>query len=467
MNDIVQMANPYGEGREVAPRGGNSVVGNSDAQRVVAEVQGALTVARMNPRDERRAMDKILNTCQLPRLAERAIYSYARGGTDIEGPSIHLARALARNWGNLSFGIREMERSDGYSVVQAFAWDQETNVREERVFTVPHSIGLKGGRTKQLTDERDIYELIANMGARRERACILGLLPDDVVEGAVDQCNATLRAKADVSAEAVQKMVVAFQDEFGVTKAQLEARYQRRIDTIQPAQMVALKKIYRSLRDDMSKPEDWFDPIEAGEEDKSQPTSGNDAAKEAARKAAENAKKNPPKKDPPAKEDQEPEATFKQIAKPEGAKRHDTWWHPENKVLKFAHDKGPHGIKWYVAKQSDEDFAASQPPAEEKPAEAEGAQQNETDGAAEIPVEEGQEEGEARAAEESSDEPEWLMRLNSLKAQLETSDTPAAVQQVDVVWLNTVRNSVPDEALVQAFDREIAQAMKDAKRGEG
>ena len=56
----------------------------------------------------------------------------------------------------------------------------------------------------------------------------------------------------------MQKMVAAFEP-FGVTREQIEKRIQRRLDAIQPAQVVSLKRIYASLRDDMSTPADWFD----------------------------------------------------------------------------------------------------------------------------------------------------------------------------------------------------------------
>ena len=45
---------------------------------------------------------------------------------------------LAQNWGNMQFGIREIEQRAGESTVQAFAWDVETNVRREVTFQVPH-----------------------------------------------------------------------------------------------------------------------------------------------------------------------------------------------------------------------------------------------------------------------------------------------------------------------------------------
>ena len=278
MNELVRTENPFGDAIAARP----SATGQTDQQRAIAEVQAAMVIARANPRDERQAMDRILNACQRQTLAEVAIYSYARGGSDISGPSIRLAEALAQNWGNIQFGIRELDQTGGKSVVQAFAWDVETNVRLEMTFEVPHVRHTRQGARK-LEDPRDIYETVANNGARRLRACILSIVPGDVVEAAVTQCEATMHARADTSAEAVQKLVAAF-GQYDVTKAQIEARIQRRVDAIQPAQIVSLRKIYASLRDGMSTPVDWFevDVIEATAEKQA----GNAGLKAALKKRA-------------------------------------------------------------------------------------------------------------------------------------------------------------------------------------
>lgn len=56
------------------------------------------------------------------------MYQYLRGGTKVTGPSIRLAEVLAQNWGNLSFGVKELEQRDGESIAMAYTWDLETNV---------------------------------------------------------------------------------------------------------------------------------------------------------------------------------------------------------------------------------------------------------------------------------------------------------------------------------------------------
>ena len=254
------MMNPFDDGNTSAPAMTTTVTQATESNRAVAEVQAALFIARTNPRDQKRAMDRILNACCRPSLAESAIYAYARGGSSITGPSIRLAEAVAQQWGNMQFGIRELSNQGGKSEVQAFAWDVETNTRREITFTVPHIRHTKKGSYK-LEDPRDIYELVANQGTRRLRACILAVVPGDVVEAAVNQCQITLQSHTDVTAEGIKKLIEAFEP-LNVTKAQIEKFCQCRAEAIKPAQIVRLRSIYTSLRDGMSSPSDWFEPDE-------------------------------------------------------------------------------------------------------------------------------------------------------------------------------------------------------------
>jgi hypothetical protein len=46
----------------------------------------------------------------------------------------------------------------------------------------------------------------------------------------------------------------------------LQKRIGRRIDAMTPALLIQLKKIYQSLKDEMSKPSDWFDIADAPKE---------------------------------------------------------------------------------------------------------------------------------------------------------------------------------------------------------
>ena len=243
-----------------------------EQSRSIAETQAAMIIAKRFPRDEKLALDRILMACTRPTLADQALYSYARGGTEITGPSIRMAEAIAQCWGNLQFGIRELEQRNGESTVEAYAWDVETNTRQVKVFQVAHKRATKKG-TYALEDPRDIYEMVANQGARRLRACILGIIPGDVIETAVDQCEATLKNKAEATPERIQSMLESFAT-YKVTKEMIETRIQRRIDAITPALLVQLGKIYNSIKDGMSVAADWFEIAQAEEKQ-----TGNEALK--------------------------------------------------------------------------------------------------------------------------------------------------------------------------------------------
>ncbi len=255
--DIVR--NVFGDGtaKTVGPK---SAIEAIESSRAVTESQAAMFVAQTHPRNQVRAMDRILQAFTRPGLAEKALYEYARGGQNISGPSIRAAEALAQNWGNMKFGVRELDQRDGVSTVEAFSWDLETNVSSNRVFQVAHERVTKTSRTR-LTDPRDIYEHVANNGARRMRACILQLIPSDVVEAAVAQTMVTLRTNIKVTPETITSLIEKFAA-YGVNKAALETRIQRRIESITPALMLNLGKIYNSLKDEMSVPTDWFEIAE-------------------------------------------------------------------------------------------------------------------------------------------------------------------------------------------------------------
>src|SRR5499427_9232195 len=260
----VENLNPFATA-PIAARPGGELAATTGAAREIAEVQSAMVMARRFPRDEMTVMDRILQACTRPSLAEGALYEYARGGTDIRGPSVRLAECIAQYWGHLDFGWRVLEERPGATKVQTFAWDMQTGTRCQMVFDVVHE-RQAGGARKTLHDPRDIYEHVANAASRRLRACILRVVPGDVVEAAVKQCEKTLTTKVEVTPERITTMLTQFAD-YGVTKGMVEKRLQRRVEAITPGMMVQLGKVYTSLRDGMSQPGDWFDlgkPQEGG-----------------------------------------------------------------------------------------------------------------------------------------------------------------------------------------------------------
>lgn len=227
--------------------------------RQAQEVQAAMVIAKRFPRDEVEAFNRILLSCKRKSLAESAMYEYPRGGSKVTGPSIRLAEAIAQNWGNIDFGITELEQKNGESQVMAYAWDLETNSRQTKIFSVPHVRSTKKGNAP-LTDPRDIYEMVANQGARRLRSCILGIIPGDVVEAAVKECQKTLALGSDKPLiDRVRDGIRLFEEKFSVTQEMIEKYIGCKCEAFSENDMIRLNNVYRSLRDGMASREQYFD----------------------------------------------------------------------------------------------------------------------------------------------------------------------------------------------------------------
>ena len=225
-----------------------------EQSRAVAEVQAAVTVAQAMPRDINRAIAEMRDACGRKAMAERAFYSVPNRGN---GPTVHLARELARIWGNVDYGVRELRRDDeaGISEVMASAWDQQANVRSSRSFQAPHA-KMKAGRRQDITDLDDIYRNNQNVGAKAVRECVFSILPRWFTEEAQDLCRATLNQGEGVPlADRITAMVGAFRG-ISVTVEQLEAKTHKKRGQWDAGDVAQLGIDYTSItRDGIDKDE--------------------------------------------------------------------------------------------------------------------------------------------------------------------------------------------------------------------
>lgn len=236
-----------------------NAAGITNASREMEEVKGQIFMAKQFPRNQFQAQKNIEDACKRQSLALTATYSYPRGGQNVTGPSIRLAEVIAQNWGNMAYGFKELDSDEKSSTAMAYAWDVETNTRTERIFQVPHKRVTKKG-VQHLTDPRDIYELVANYASRRVRACILEIVPGDVVEDAVNECDKTL--KGNNTAPMKERLANAFngfKDTYDVTQQQIEEYFGYPASEFSESNYVKLVQIFNSLNEKASKVDDWFE----------------------------------------------------------------------------------------------------------------------------------------------------------------------------------------------------------------
>lgn len=237
--------------QQMAPAAAPARVGQGTAveqSRAVAEVQAAIVVAQQCPRNITAAIAEMKQVCQRKRLADKAFYSFPRSDGTVSGPTVHLARELARCWGNLQYGLIEMRRDDEYgeSEMQAFAWDVEKNSRVSSTFIVPHRRDTKNS-SKKLTDMRDIYESNANNGSRRVREAIFAVLPGWFVDDAIDTCRQTLDDGGGVPLPQRISDAVRAYDGIGVHVDRIETKLGRPSTKWTERDLSELQILFRSI----------------------------------------------------------------------------------------------------------------------------------------------------------------------------------------------------------------------------
>ena len=255
------------ENQSLATQPQNSLTAKSDvgaalATRQAQEVQAAVVMAKRFPRDWVDVESKLIMSCKRPKLAEIAVYEYPRGGTKVTGPSIRLAEAAAQAMGNIDFGWTEIQRLEDESICTAYAWDIENNIRRATTFSVPHYRDTRQGK-KRLIDDRDIYEMCANQASRRMRGCILQVVPGDLVDLAISECEKTLKANLGTVQEQAAKWGKLFQKEYNVQPESIMKYLGSRPETWTQNDIFRLRKLYNALKDNMTTIEEAFPEMAA------------------------------------------------------------------------------------------------------------------------------------------------------------------------------------------------------------
>jgi len=251
-----------------------SVEQSRAGMEVVAAVQAAITF----PRSIADAVAEMTYACQSPTLAAKAFYSFPRAGGRVTGPTVDLARMLARCWGNMDTGVVELDRNeaDGYSEMKAYAWDLQRNSRASTTFRVLHRRDTKDG-PKPLSDGRDVYEKNANEAARREREMIFRVVPEWFRDQAIELCQQTLNNKgASQPMRIEQQRVKAAEayDRVGVSVPQLEERVGKRLDLWTSADLADLNVLFREIDTGQITVDDVFGKRLQDADVKSQPKTG-------------------------------------------------------------------------------------------------------------------------------------------------------------------------------------------------
>lgn len=250
-------------------------------QRAEYDIQ--IATAKRFPRDLTRVKNSCVSLATMDKAtAESCRYALPRGGKSIAGPSVHLARIIVQQYGNIRVDSKVKAILDKEIVSEAVAFDLETNYAVK--VEVRKRIVDKYG--KRYND--DMITVTGNAAnAIAFRNAVFSVVPKAIT----DACyNASLQAiTGDLTDETklIQARSKAFKllkDEYNATEQEvLKCLGVNTINQIKAEQIADLRGIYQSLKDGDTTPDETFQRV------KGEKTTGNSANAEAG-KLFDNAK---------------------------------------------------------------------------------------------------------------------------------------------------------------------------------
>jgi len=231
------------------------------------ELKAGVIMAKKFPRNELAAYNRLMRSCERPSLAGAATYCFPRGGQNIEGPSVDLAREAARCWGNIRYGLRIVADTEDQIHIQGVAFDLETNnlvSAEDKFKKLVQRKDRGTGTTNWVKpDERDLRELINRRGAICVRNALLQLLPPDVIDDAVMKAKETVKKAASGELKqdrkkAISGLISGFA-QLGVSVEMLSKYLDHDLEIVNDEELATLRGIWKSIHDGNSRREEHFE----------------------------------------------------------------------------------------------------------------------------------------------------------------------------------------------------------------
>lgn len=220
-----------------------------------------VATAKKYPRDITRATNNSIAIATMSKeVAETCGYALPRGGKPIQGPSIHLAKIIAQNWGNLRIDAKIVEIGKTQIVSQAVCFDLESNVAIK--VEVRRKITNKTG-VRFNEDMITVTGNAANSIALRN--AIFAVVPAQVTKAAYDASMNMLAGDLSSEESLVKSRTSAikfFKDTYSVTEAELlKALGVNAVGAIKRDQIILLGNMRQSLEDKDSTVDEMFDRV--------------------------------------------------------------------------------------------------------------------------------------------------------------------------------------------------------------
>lgn len=251
-----------------------------------ANVDSQVATAKKYPRDIARSVNNSIAMATMDyATAQSCGYALPRGGKPITGPSVHLAKLIVSNWGNVRAEAKVVQITDKQVISRGTCWDLENNVAT--AFEVRRSIVGKNG--KRFSD--DMITVTGNAAnSIAYRNAVFSVIPkavtDKVYQAAQHFVTGDLSDEEKLVARR-KKCIDFFKDEYGITEKEVVMLCGKQtVNQIKADQIAVLLGITQSLKDGDTTVEEVMRPYRAEENKKAIAAKAAEAA-EAAKKKEE------------------------------------------------------------------------------------------------------------------------------------------------------------------------------------
>ncbi|GAE83379.1 hypothetical protein [Bacteroides reticulotermitis] len=231
-----------------------------------ANVDSQVATAKQYPRDIRRSIDNsVVMATMNGETAQSCGYALPRGGKPITGPSVHLAKIIVSNWGNMRTEAKVVQITEKQVISRGTAWDLETNVAS--AFEVRRSIIDKYGK-RYSDDMITVTGNAANSIAYRNAvfAVIPKAITDRVYHAAQKFITGDL-SDADKLLKKRASVINAFKNDYGVLEEEvIKLCGKQTSNQINANELSLLIGIIQSLKDGDTTVDELMKPIRGTKE---------------------------------------------------------------------------------------------------------------------------------------------------------------------------------------------------------
>lgn len=256
-----------------------------------ANVDSQIATAKQYPRDIARSVNNSIAMATMDyATAQSCGYALPRGGKPITGPSVHLAKLIVSNWGNVRAEAKVVQITDKQVISRGTCWDLENNVAT--AFEVRRSIVGKNG--KRFSD--DMITVTGNAAnSIAYRNAVFSVIPkaitDKVYQAAQHFVTGDLSDEEKLVARR-KKCIDFFKDEYGITEQEVVMLCGKQtVNQIKADQIAVLLGITQSLKDGDTTVEEVMRPYRAEENKKTIAAKAAEAAEADAAKKKKEEKK--------------------------------------------------------------------------------------------------------------------------------------------------------------------------------